>query len=125
MAKSTQRSKNNPQIVKSLYMMKLRYVEVSCGFCDLVHSSTHEIKRLKAINARHGPDCDCDWVNDSCFYRSTDPDFESNYIDCVLWKNPHIIVCETCADCLGGITRRYLEQCVFEASYRHVTKKLL
>ena len=125
MAKCTQRSKNNPQIVRSLYMMKLRYVAVSCGYCDHVHSSTHEIKRLKAINARHGPDCDCNWVNDSCFYRSTAPDYESNYIDCVSWKNPYAIVCETCADCLGGITRRYLEQCVFEACYRDVTKKLL
>ena len=126
MAKSTQRSKNNPQIVKSLYMMKLRYVQVSCGYCDLVHSSSHEIKRLKAINPSHGPDCVCDWVNDSCFYRSTDPDFKSNYIDCVLWKNPHIIVCETCANCLGHSNfAGYLEQCVFEACYRDVTKKLL
>ena len=118
------RSKNNPQIVRSLYMMKLRYVEVSCGFCDLVHSSTHEIKRLKALNARHGPDCDCNWVNDSCFYRCTDPDFESNYIDCVLWNNAHFIVCQTCADCLGNVVGRSLEGHILETFYRRTAKKL-
>ena len=104
------RSRNNPQIVKSLYLMKLRYVSVICEFCDLVYSSSKEIKRLNAFNQKHVPQ----------FFIA-----ENNYIDCVLWKNPHCIVCETCADCLGGVTRRYLAQCVFEANYRRVTEKLL
>ena len=123
MPKSTQRSKNNPQIVSSLYMMKLRNVAVACGYCKYLHTSTDEIKRLKAIT--HESDCGCDWTNDPCCFRSTDPDFESNYIDCVLWNNAHFIVCQTCADCLGNVVGRSLEGHIFETFYRRTTKKLL
>lgn len=123
MSQSTQRSKNNPKLVTSLYKMKLRNVAVVCEFCKYVHTSTDEIKRLKAIT--HESVCDCDWANDPCCFRSTDPNFESNYIDSVLWINPHAIVCSTCADCLGNVTARAFRDHIFETFYRRTAKKLL
>ena len=119
------RSRNYPQIVKSLYSMKLRYVSVICEFCDLVYSSRKEIKRLNAINQKHLPH----------FFFSPHPPSppnsdrpyipEDNYIDCALYKNPYCIVCENCADCIGGVWTRYMALCAFEANYRRVSEKLL
>ena len=116
------RSRNYPQIVKSLYSMKLRYVSVICEFCDLVYSSRKEIKRLNAINQKHLP---------HFFFSPLPPKFhrpyipEDNYIDCALFKNPYCIVCENCADCFGGVWTRYMALCAFEANYRRVSEKLL
>ena len=107
MTRNRRRTKENPKIVKNLYLMKLRHVAVRCSFCDYLYSAQKEINRLNAI-VKNRKNC-----------------MKMRYIDTVLWKEDNDIVCNRCSDCLGGSVKRYVIQWHFDEVYKYISKKLL